>query len=414
MAGDAGEGAGAGASLHRAISLPWLVLYGLGTTIGAGIYALTGVVAGRAGMRAPVCFLLASLIALFTALSFAELASRFPRAGGEAVYVREGFAWTGLSTAVGVLVVLAGLISAATVSVASAGYLAAFLPLPRLPATAGVVLLLGVVAGWGVRQSVTLAGLMTLVEVGGLLAIVAYGAEHLAALPRHLGEMLPLDGSAWRAVAGAAILAFYAFLGFEDMVNVAEEVRDVRRVMPLAIVSTLAVTALLYVLVSAVAVVAVPPEELGASSSPLALVFARCGGPAPLLGVIALFALLNGALVQVIKASRVLYGLAAQGSLPAVLGRVHPRTRTPLTATGLATLFAAVMAVALPLATLAETTSVITLVTFALANLALVRLKRRGPGPAGTASVPLCVPLLGFALSAGFAVLELVGRLGPR
>jgi APA family basic amino acid/polyamine antiporter len=412
MVEGAGEGAGASATLRRAISLPWLVLYGLGTTIGAGIYALTGVVAGRAGMRAPFCFLLASSIALFTALSFAELSSRFPRAGGEAVYVREGFAWPGLSTAVGVLIVLAGLISAATVSVAFVGYLQALVPLPRLPVTAAVVLLLGAVAGWGVRQSVTLAGVLTLVEVGGLLAIVAYGAEHLAALPQRLGEMLPLDGGAWRAVAGTAILAFYAYLGFEDMVNVAEEVRDAPRVMPVAIVLTLAATTLLYVLVSAVAVLAVAPEELGASPSPLALVFARCGGPAPLLGVIALFALLNGALVQVIKASRVLYGLAAQGSLPARLGRVHRRTRTPLFATLLATLFAALMAVSLPLATLAATTSVITLVTFALANLALVRLKRRGPAPAAATSFPLWVPLLGFALSAGFACLELAGRLG--
>ncbi len=386
------------------------MLYGLGTTIGAGIYALTGVVAGRAGMQTPACFLLASFMALFTALSFAELSSRFPRAGGEAVYVREGFGWSWLSTLVGVLVVLAGLVSAATVSVAFVGYLVELAPVPRLPAVCTLVLLIGAVAAWGVKESVTIAGLVTLVEVGGLLLIAGLGAEHLAALPARALEMLPQDLPAWRAVASAAVLAFYAFLGFEDMVNVAEEVREVRRVMPRAIVITLLVTAGLYVLLSSLAVLVVPPEELAASTAPLALVFERCGGPPALLGVIALFALLNGALVQMIKASRVLFGLAAQGSLPRWLGRVHPRTRTPLLATVLVTALAGLLAATLPLAALAETTSMITLATFALANLALVLVKLRHEPPEGATVFPLGVPLVGFALSIAFVAIEIASR----
>ncbi len=393
------------------VSLPWLVLYGLGTTIGAGIYALTGVVAGRAGMQTPACFLFASFLALFTALSFAELASRFPRAGGEAVYVQEGFGWSWLSTLVGALVVLAGLVSAATVSVAFVGYLGDLVPVPRVPAVGVVVLVLGSVAAWGVKESVTLAGLVTLVEVGGLLLIAGLGAEHLAALPERAIEMVPLDPTAWRAVASAAMLAFYAFLGFEDMVNVAEEVREVRRVMPRAIVITLVVTALLYALLSSVAVLAVPPAELAASAAPLALVFDRVGGPAPLLGLIALFALVNGALVQLIKASRVLFGLAGRGAVPAFFGRVHPRTRTPLVATVLVTAAAGLLAATLPLAALAETTSLITLGTFALANLALVLVKLRHEPPEGATVYPLAVPLVGFALSAAFVGLEIANRL---
>ncbi|MDJ0846978.1 MAG: APC family permease [Myxococcota bacterium] len=393
------------------VSLPWLVLYGLGTTIGAGIYALTGVVAGRAGMQTPACFLFASFLALFTALSFAELASRFPRAGGEAVYVQEGFGWSWLSTLVGALVVLAGLVSAATVSVAFVGYLGDLVPVPRVPAVGVVVLVLGSVAAWGVKESVTLAGLVTLVEVGGLLLIAGLGAGHLAALPERAIEMVPLDPTAWRAVASAAMLAFYAFLGFEDMVNVAEEVREVRRVMPRAIVITLVVTALLYALLSSVAVLAVPPAELAASAAPLALVFDRVGGPAPLLGLIALFALVNGALVQLIKASRVLFGLAGRGAVPAFFGRVHPRTRTPLVATVLVTAAAGLLAATLPLAALAETTSLITLGTFALANLALVLVKLRHEPPEGATVYPLAVPLVGFALSAAFVGLEIANRL---
>jgi amino acid transporter len=395
--------------LRRTISLPWLVLYGLGTTIGAGIYALTGVVAGRAGLLSPLAFLLAAGIALFSALSFAELGSRFPRAGGEAVYVREGFGRVGPSVAVGLLVVLAGLISAATVSVAFIGYFGEFAALPR----AGVVVLvlaIGALAAAGVKESVVAAGLMTLLEIAGLLAVLAFGAEHLAALPGRTLEAIAPGPEAWQGVGLAAVLAFYAFLGFEDMVNVAEEVTDVRRTMPIAILLTLAVTTVLYVLVSSVAVLAVPPAELAASGAPLALVFERCGGPARVLGAIGIFALLNGALIQVIKASRVLFGLAGQGGVPTALGHVSARTRTPVIATGVATVLAAVLAAALPLATLAEATSLVTLATFALANLALLRIKQRDPHPPQAMVFPRFVPALGFLLTAGLLVLDLLNR----
>jgi amino acid transporter len=387
------------------------VLYGLGTTIGAGIYALTGVVAGRAGMGAPLAFALASLLALFTALSFAELSSRFPRAGGEAVYVREGLGGRRLSTLVGILVVFAGVVSAATVSVGVVGYLGEFVSVPRLWAIGVGVLLVGGVAAWGIRESFVLAGLLTLVEIGGLLAVVGYGVEHLTALPARVGEMLPSDVGTWRAVGGAAVLAFYAFLGFEDMVNVAEEVREVRRTMPRAILLTLLVTTVLYALVTTVAVLVVPPEELAASDAPLSLVFARSGGPAAALGVIAIFALLNGALVQVVKASRVLFGLADQGSLPARLARVHSRTRTPLLATMLATGATLLLALAFPLAVLAETTSAITLAVFTLTNLSLVLVKRRGPAPAGATTFPIWVPGVGFVVSLGFMALAALERI---
>jgi APA family basic amino acid/polyamine antiporter len=398
-------------ALRRAVSMPWLVLYGLGTTIGAGIYALTGVVAGRAGMHAPLAFLLAALIALFSAFSFAELCSRFPRAGGEAVYVKEGFGRVGPSVAVGVLVVLAGLISAATVCVGFSGYLAEFVALPKAIAVIAVMLLLGVVAGWGVRESVTAAGLVTLLEIGGLLAVIAFGGPHLLELPARAPEIFRFESGAGQAVGSAAVLAFYAFLGFEDMVNVAEEVHDVRRTLPIAILVTIFVTTLLYALVSAVAVLAVPPVELGASAAPLSLVFERCGGSAQALGVVAIVALLNGALIQVIKASRVLYGMAGQGGVPAAFGRVNRRTRTPLVATAFSTVLAALLAATLPLETLAQATSFVTLVTFAVANLALLRVKRRDPRPVGVRVFPLWIPAVGFVLTCGLIVLDLAIRV---
>ena len=400
-----------GPALRRVVSLPWLVLYGLGTTIGAGIYALTGVVAGRAGMLAPLAFLLASFIALFSALSFAELSSRFPRAGGEAIYIREGFGRIGPSVAVGVLVVLAGLISAATVSVGFVGYLGEFVAFPRTAVVVIVLLGLGVVAAWGVKESVTLAGLMTLLEIGGLLAVVWLGGDRLAEVPARSAELFAIGPSLWQGVGSAAVLAFYAFLGFEDMVNVAEEVKDVRRAMPIAILVTVAVTTVLYALVSAVSVLAVPPAELAASEAPLALVFERCGGSARVLGAIGICALLNGALIQLIKASRVLFGLAGQGGVPAILGRVGSRTRTPVLATALVTVLAALLAAAFPLETLAEATSIVTLATFALAHLALLLVKRRDPRPAEATVFPGWVPVVGFLLIGALIAVDVGSRL---
>ena len=215
----------------------------------------------------------------------------------------------------------------------------------------------------------------------------------------------------WQAVGSASVLAFYAFLGFEDMVNVAEEVHDVRRTLPIAILVTIAVTTLLYALISTVAVLAVPPAELAASTAPLALVFERCGGSAQVLGIVAIFALLNGALIQVIKASRVLFSLAGQGGVPAVFGRVNRRTRTPVVATAFSTLFAALLGATLPLETLAQATSLVTLATFALANLALLRVKRRDPRPEGVRVYPVWIPAVGFVLTCGLIVLDLASRL---
>lgn len=275
----------------------------------------------------------------------------------------------------------------------------------------GIVITLGAVVSWGVRESVVAAGLMTLLEVGGLLLVIAYGAPHLAELPARASEILRFGPGACQGVGAAAVVAFYAFLGFEDMVNAAEEVTNVRRTLPAAILITLAVPAALYVVIASVAVPAVPPAELASSNAPLSLVFERCGGPAGLLGVIAMFALLNGALIQVLKASRVLWGMADQGVLPAVLRQIHPRTRTPLRAIGLATLVTGMLAAAFPLETLAKATSIVTLTTFALANLALVYIKRRDPSPPEAVVFPAWIPVVGLALSCGLIVLDLANRI---
>jgi amino acid transporter len=399
------------ARLRRRLNLPLLTFYGLGTTIGAGIFVLVGKVAGRAGMWAPVSFLVASLLAAFTAFSFAELVARYPRSAGEAIYVREGFRSRRLALAVGLMVALSGVVSSATIVNGSVGYMNEFVAMPQVFGVVLLVALLTLLAVWGIGESVTAAAIFTVLEIAGLVLVIWVAKHSLADLPARGGELFPpLESGAWIAVTAGAMLAFYAFLGFEDLVNVAEEARDVTRTMPAAILLTLVVTMLLYVLLATVAVLTLPPAELAESRAPLALIYERStGGSAAIVSGIAVFAVLNGALIQMIMASRVIYGLADQGELSAALAWVHPRTRTPLVATALAAGVILALALFFPVERLAETTSVIVLIVFALVNLALVLIKRRGtPAPAGVRTYPIWIPVAGFAASAGFLALQLL------
>ena len=406
---------GAPNELRRVLTLPWLVLYGLGSTVGAGIYVLTGVVAGRAGMHAPLSFLIAALLALFTALSFAELSARFPRAGGALVYVREGIGWKWLSVVVGLLTMTAGMISAATVSLGFVGYFAELSAMPTLIVLAAVVGSVGAIAGWGVRASVVTAGVVTVVEVSGLLAILVFGVGHLSHVQVHAEELLPLglDGSGWMAIASSSVLCFYAFLGFEDIVNVAEEVRDVRRALPRAILWTLGLSTALYLAVTTVAVLIVPPTVLAGVDAPLALVFERSGGSAEVLALIALAAMLNGALVQIVMASRVLFSLSREGPLPTWMSSIHPKTQTPILATFFVTIGVGLLAATFPLAGLASATASVALAVFSLVNISLLLLLiREGQEtPRTERKARLWVPAVGGIASIAFLVLELASQI---
>ena len=394
------------ATLKRSLSLPLVVLYGLGTTIGAGIYALPGEVARSAGILTPWSFLLACILASFTALSFAEMASRFPRSAGESLYVREGLGLRHLATLVGLLVALAGCVSAATIVNGFVGYMSEFVVLPPTLTVILLTFALGLLATWGIAESVLTASILTLVEIAGLLLVIHSAVPAFEQLPARLPELLPGSMAlGWYGVLSASLLAFFAFLGFEDMVNVAEEVKQVRRNLPLGIVITLLVTVLLYVLLALSAVLSVPPQELAQSEAPLAMVYQRnTGGSAALISAIALFAIVNGALIQIIMASRVLYGLANQRALPLRLAYVWPRTRTPLVSTLLISGLVLILALAFPLAPLARVTSLLTLVVFTLVNLALWRLKHRVPAPADVWTVARWVPVCGFLVSLGFTL----------
>lgn len=398
--------------LKRAISLPMLVLYGLGTTIGAGIYALVGELAGISGYLAPAAFLVASLLAGITALSFAELSSRYPWAAGAALYTKEGLGSERFSTLIGLLVVSAGLVSSAALVNAFAGYLNQLID-PLIELDRGTIILLatlilGVFAAWGIMQSILITATMTLLGIAGLVMIIYVGHDVLADLATEWPKLIPsFDFTSWGFVFAGTLLAFYAFIGFEDMVVVAEEVKDVKRNLPLAILLTLGITTLLYMLIMTIAVLSMPPEELAQSSAPLARLYQyHTGGDSTLISIIGLFAIIDGVLVQMIMASRVLYGLSSRGQLPALLSRVNPKTQTPLYATGLTIVSVLILALVGRLASLAELTSIIMLIVFSLVNLSLWRIKQRLPHNEGHINLPSWISLSAFIVSSSFVVLE--------
>lgn len=385
--------------LRRVLSTPRLTLYGIGTILGAGIYVLVGEVAGKAGMAAPIAYLLAAAIALLSGLTFAELAARHPVSAGEAAYVDEAFSLRWLTIAVGWTVVFTGVVSAATLISGFVGYLAVFVELPPFVVITFLALAMGALAAWGVAISATAAAVITVIEAVGLLLVIGLSADALAGLPARWHEFVPEPGAgAWLGIGWASVLAFYAFIGFEDLVNLAEEVKQPERAMPVAIIASLIVATLFYVVIAVLAVLVMTPGELGASDAPLADTLARQGHSPVVISLISLFAIVNGALVQLIMASRVLYGLAGRGKAPRIFCRVHPGTRTPIVATAVATGIIWLAALALTVVVLAQLTSAAILAVFAAVNLAAIRLKRRSPPPPGAPEYPIAVPVAGFAL----------------
>ena len=414
MAVDARRASADRPALRRTLSLTHAVLYGLGVTIGAGIYVLVGVAAGRSGVHAPLAFVGAALVMSFTAATFAELGTRMPVSASEAAYVDAAFAREWLTLGVGLLVVATACISAATISAGSAGYLSVFVPLRGELIVAGVVVAMGVVASLSTVQSVSFAGVMTVVEVGGLVLIVGAGLAHGTQVAAALPALWPSAGdtAAWLALGGTSLIAVFAFIGFEHLVNVAEELRDPARTLPRALFLTLGLTALIYALVVWISVTSVPPAELARSPAPLALVFQRLTGlPLATMSAVAVVATLNGVIVHMIMIARVLYGLASLGRLPRALARVHGATGTPLVATGAGVAVILVLALAVPLEGLADLTARCTLAIFAMVNLALLRIKsREARPPAGVFVCPRWVPAAGLASTVLLVALDVALR----
>lgn len=384
-------------SLRRSISLPVLTFYGLGNILGAGIYVLVGKVAGVAGYLAPLAFFIASLIAAVSALTYAEMSARYPVSAGEAVYINEGFHRAWLASLVGIMIALAGMVSAAAISIGFVGYFQVFLHWPAWLVIALLLGALGLVAAWGINQSMALAVSFTLVEMLGLVLVILYGLDDMPRYFHKLAQHPPsLSPVMLTSLFSGAFLAFYAYIGFEDMVNVVEEVKQPEKNMPRGILASVVISTLLYAGVTLVCLSVMSPEQLSSSHAPLADVYLQLTREPPwVISAIGMFAVVNGALIQIIMASRLLYGMARKGWLPDWLGQVSERTRTPVNATVVVVLMILLLALSVTLVGLAELTSYLVLMVFALVNLALVSIKRRGT-VISPYSVAGWVPMLGF------------------
>jgi amino acid transporter len=398
------------ATLRRVLGLWILVFYGLGSIVGAGIYVLIGAVAGVSGFGAPLAFVVAGVLAGLTGLSYAELSARYPEAAGAAAYVQEGFGRAWLSRIVGFAVVAVGLFLTGSLAHGVVGYINEFIAVPPLPAALAVVVLFTAVACIGVGSSLTLAAVMTAVEIGGLAIVAAVGAPSLVRLPEVAPLMVPGDLTAALAVTTGIFLAFFAFLGFEDIVNMAEETRAPERTLPRAVLLSILLATVIYAVIAVVAVVAVPLADLAASRAPLELIMGRAPwAPHGLLSFIAIIAIPNGILITLVMLGRILYGMARRGWLPAALGVVNPWTRTPLRTTVIAGGLAVAFTAAVDFIGLVTLTSAVNLCVFSIVNLALWRLHRTQPRPDLSIRAWAWCPPLAAGFSVALIALQFLG-----
>ncbi len=388
-------------TLNRTLSFPQLFLFGLGTIVGGGFYALLGKIAGTAGIYTPFSFLVAGIVALFSACSYAELSSRYPYAAGEARYVENAYHNVWITKIIGWLVVTTGVISSATLVVASGGFIQDMAGLSPFVGILLVAVGLAAVAGIGIRLSMSVIVVITIIEVGALAFILWNTTDILADAANNWTQYVPpFEITPIMGVLGGAFLAFYAFIGFEDMVNMSEEVKRVKDNMPLAILGALIISTILYILVAVSALSLVSVSELARSNTPLATVMSQWGGLTTFgIALISLLAGLNGALVQIVMASRVAYGMARAERAPRWMGEVHAKTRTPLKSTAIMGGVILVLALLLPLVALAKVTSVLILIVFFTVNTALIRIKRHEDTlhniPDHSHVYPLWIPYMG-------------------
>ncbi len=358
-----------------------LTVFVIGDVLGAGIYALAGEVAGKVGGAIWTSFLLAGILAAFTATAYAELVTKYPQAAGAALYAHKAYRRPFVTFLIAFAVMCSGVASAATLATAFGGdYLSEFVTLPKMVVAAAFIGVLALVNFRGIKESVQLNLGLTAIELTGLALVVVIGATFLfdgggdpaRAFEFKAGEAVPL------AILSGASLAFFALIGFEDSVNVAEETKEPSRVFPKALFAGLAIALTVYILVTLVAGMAVPTDQLAGSDGPLLEVVQL--GPLAMntkvFSAIALFALANGALINMIMASRLIYGMAQQGIVPQPMGRVHGERRTPW----VAIIFVAALALALcavgDLESLADTTVLLLLGVFVSVNIAVLILRR--------------------------------------
>ena len=389
-------------SLSRSISPFMLAIYGLGTVLGAGIYVVIGEIVGEAGALAPVAFLIAALAAAFTAVSYAELSVRIPESGGSSAFVARGFSSKKLTIITGWAVIATGLVSAATITTGFVGYLNVFVEVSKWWSVPILIGLLTAVAVVGVKESAWFMVLTTLAGVIGLLIVILVAGYHLQDYPElFLNTIRDKSFSAISmSVMLGCFLAFYSFIGFEDLVTLSEESKDVSRSLPIAIFTAVGGSLVFYLLVAAIAATATDPTMLAESRAPLVSIVEKEGVNGKFLGALSLAIIVNGALAQIVMAGRVIYDLGVRrGGVPHWLSKVNNRTATPVTATILCGIVVGLLALFFPTEFLAAATSFIILAVFTCTNAALISCKRKHPKPEGIKVYPTWIPIVGIILN---------------
>ncbi len=328
--------------LKRNLGLFELTLYGVGIILGAGIYALIGVGAGIAGNALWLSFILAALIASFTGLSYAELSSLFPREAAEYVYTKKAFGKQSLSFIISWVIIIGGVAAAATVSLGFGNYFSAIFGTSPILSAFLLIFFLSLINFYGIKESARFNIVATIIEALGLLLVVAVGFIFFLSNGITIDFLeTPPETPGLMGIIGALALMFFAYLGFENTANISEEAKNPRKVVPKALLLALAISTVLYILVSVSAVSVLGWEELSQSEAPLTEVIAEViPGAGILMSFIALFAMSNTVLITLIVMSRILYGVSCQHSLPKCLSNIHKKRRTPYIAVFIVMLFA--------------------------------------------------------------------------
>ena len=386
-------------SLKRNVGLIALVLYGVGDILGAGVYGLIGKAAGQMGNGIWLAFLVSMFAAGLTGLTYASLGSRYAKAGGASFITFKAFGHPFLAYLIGMCAFASGLTSMATASKVFAGYFHGLFETIPTPLIVFVfAMILATIVFIGIRESLIFNAICTVIEASGLLFILAVGMPYWGDV-NYLNFQSPSNPTGdftMSLVLTGAVLTFYSFIGFEDIINVAEEVKDPQKNLPRGIVGAVLISSLIYMGISITAVSVVPPQLLAESSQPLVEVVKKAAPwfPPSAFSIIAMFAVANTAMLNFIMGSRLIYGMSNQGLLPKVLSHVHGKTQTPHYSIFAILIIFLILAFTGDVSSLAKATSILLLICFIVVNLSLIRLKKTDPVP-GAFEIPSIIPYAG-------------------
>ncbi len=386
--------------LREELGLFEATVYGVGLILGAGIYAILGEAAGLAGESIFFAFLIASIVGMLTGLSYSELSSMYPKEEADYIYVRSAFDHKKLSEITAIFRIFVGVVSAAAVALAFGGYLASFIPAHMILLAIAIIVISTAINFYGIKLSAKINVLFTAIEILGLLIVIWLGAGSW-------GQVDVLQApKGLKGILQSSFLIFFAYIGFESLVNISEETREASKKIPQAILISIVVTTILYVLVGVSAVAIVDWQALGQSNSPLALVALEGWGPEAftVISVIALFSTMNTVLITLISTSRILYGVSKDEYhfLPTVFSKVHRRTKTPHIAVLSVCLLSIVFTLPGDIGVVAGVANLFLLIVFVLVNGSLLKLRYRYPGFERGFKAPVNWGNFSFTAAAGF------------